>query len=110
MVHKYPQNQSYVGSSGQTITTNVSMTLCNWRICHQTHVLWLHYIWYQIKLGPKLIRSLRLLWGNVCPARARRATFVLTIPTSAPDLPSHGEAPQVDHIALHTFPTKHVAK
>ena len=40
---------------------------------------------------------------------ARRATFQLTIPTSAPDLPSHGEAPQVDHIALHTFPTKHVA-
>ena len=35
---------------------------------------------------------------------ARRATFLLTIPTSAPDLPSHGEAPQVDHIALHTFP------
>ena len=56
------------------------------------------------------VRSLRLLWGNVCPARARRATFVLTIPTSAPDLPSHGEAPQVDHVALHTFPTKHVAK
>ena len=49
------------------------------------------------------------LWGNVCPACARRATFLLTIPTSAPDLPSHGEAPQVDHIALHTFPTKHVA-
>ena len=49
-------------------------------------------------------------WGNVCPARARHATFLLTIPTSAPDLPSHGEAPQVDHIALHTFPTKHVAK
>ena len=47
-------------------------------------------------------------WGNVCPARARRATFLLTIPTSTPDLPSHGEAPQVDHIALHTFPTKHV--
>ena len=23
----YPQNQSYVGSSGQTLTTNVSMTL-----------------------------------------------------------------------------------
>ena len=43
-------------------------------------------------------------WGNVCPARARRATFLLTIPTSAPDLPSHGEAPQVDHVALHTFP------
>ena len=48
-------------------------------------------------------------WGNVCPARIRRATFLLTIPTSAPDLPSHGEAPQVDHVALHTFPTKHVA-
>ena len=49
------------------------------------------------------------LWGNVCPARARRATFLLTILTSSPDLPSHGEAPQVDHVALHTFPTKHVA-
>ena len=49
-------------------------------------------------------------WGNVCPGRARRATFLLTIPTSAPDLPSHGEAPEVDHIALHTFPTKHVAQ
>ena len=39
---------------------------------------------------------------------ARRSTFLLTIPTLAPDLPSDGEAPQVDHIALHTFPTKHV--
>ena len=46
------------------------------------------------------------LWGNVCPARARRATFLLTIPTLAPDLLSHGEAPQVDHVGLHTFPTK----
>ena len=47
--------------------------------------------------------------GNVCPVRAQRATFLLTIPTSAPDLPSHEEAPQVDQVALHTFPTKHVA-
>ena len=31
--------------------------------------------------------------GNVCPARARRATLLLTIPTSARDLPSHGEGP-----------------
>ena len=38
-MHKYPQNQSFVGSSGQTITTKVSMTPCNWQICHQTHVL-----------------------------------------------------------------------
>ena len=67
-----------------------------------------------------LSRDISALWGsrrgmnnhhggNVCPARARRATFLLTIPTSAPDLPSHGEALQVDHVALHTFPTKHVA-
>ena len=28
-----------LGSSGQTITTNVSMTQCDWQICHQTHVL-----------------------------------------------------------------------
>ena len=27
-MHKYSQNQSAVGSSGQTITTNVSMTPC----------------------------------------------------------------------------------
>ena len=40
---------------------------------------------------------------------ARRATFILSIPTSAPDLPSHGEAPQVDDVALHSFPAKHVA-
>ena len=59
-MHKNPQNQSYVGSSGQTLATNVSMTLCNWQICHQTIVLmWLHYIWQRIKLGTKLIRSLR---------------------------------------------------
>ena len=36
---QYPKNQSYVGSSGQTLTTNVSMTPCDWQICHQTHVL-----------------------------------------------------------------------
>ena len=39
IMHKYPQNQSYVGSSGQTLTKNVSMTLCSWQTCHQTHVL-----------------------------------------------------------------------
>ena len=38
-MHKYPQNQSYVGSNGQILTTNVSMTLCHWQIRHQTHVL-----------------------------------------------------------------------
>ena len=38
-MHKNPQNQSSVVSSGQTITTNVSMTPCNWQICHQNHVL-----------------------------------------------------------------------
>ena len=39
IMHKYPQNQSSVGSSGQTITTNVSMTPYSWQICHQIHVL-----------------------------------------------------------------------
>ena len=33
-----------------------------------------------------------VLRGNVCPVRAQRSTFLLTIPTSALDLPSHGEA------------------
>ena len=32
-------NQSYVGSSGQTLTTAVSMVLCDWQSCQQTHVL-----------------------------------------------------------------------
>ena len=41
-MHKYPQYQSYVGSNGQTLTTNVSMTLCSWQMCHQTHVLCVH--------------------------------------------------------------------
>ena len=36
IMHKYPKNQSYVGSSGQTLTPNVPMTLCDW---HITHVL-----------------------------------------------------------------------
>ena len=48
--------------------------------------------------------------GECLPGEGPGATFLLPIPTSAPNLPSHGEAPQVDHIALHTFPTKHVAK
>ena len=57
-------------------------------------------------------------WGGVAykdrarpppPPRAQRATCLLIIPTSALDFPSHGEAPKVDHVALHTLPTKHIA-
>ena len=48
------------------------------------------------------------LKGECLPGARPARYFLLTIPTSAPDLPSHGEAPQVAH-ALHTFPTKHVA-
>ena len=55
-MHKYPQNQSYVGSSGKTLTINVYMTLCTWQI-RQTHVLC-----GCTKFGTELIRSLRLLW------------------------------------------------
>ena len=51
-MHKYPQTQGYVGSNGQTLTTDVSMTLGDWHICHQTH---------RIKLDTKLIRSLHPL-------------------------------------------------
>ena len=58
---------------------------------------------------PLCVRQWRWQRGNVCLACAQCATFLLTILTSAPDLPSHGEAPQVDHVGLHTFPTKHVA-
>ena len=60
-MHKYPQNQSYVGSSGQTLTTNVYMTLCTRQI-RQTHVLCgCTKFGTELKLGTKLIRSLRLL-------------------------------------------------
>ena len=60
-MHRYPQNQSYVGSSRQTLTTNVSMTLRDWQLWDQTmsYVAALHLYW--IKLGTKLIPSLRLL-------------------------------------------------
>ena len=61
-MHKHPQNQSYVGSSGQTLTTNVSMTLCDSQIRGQTHVLCgCTMFGTELKLGPTLIRSLRLL-------------------------------------------------
>ena len=60
-MHKYPQNQSYVGSSGQTLTTNVYMTLCTRQI-RQTHVLCgCTKFGTELKLGTKLIRSLHLL-------------------------------------------------
>ena len=59
---QYTQNQSYLGSSGQTLTTNVSMTPCDSLIPHQTHVLrGCTTFGTELKLGPKLIRSLRLL-------------------------------------------------
>ena len=52
--HKHPQNQSCVGSSGRTLTTNVSMTLCDSQIRHQTHVLCgCTTFGTELKLGPK---------------------------------------------------------
>ena len=61
-MQKYPQNQSNVGSSGQTLTTNVSMTLCDLHICQLTHVLCgCTTFGTESELGTKLIRSLHLL-------------------------------------------------
>ena len=61
-MHKDTKNQSYVGSSGQPLTTNVSMTLCDSQIRHQTHVLCgCTTFGTELKLGPKLMRSLHLL-------------------------------------------------
>ena len=60
-MHKDTKNQSYVGSSGQTLTTNLSMTLCDSQI-RQTHVICgCTMFGTELKLGTKLIRSLRLL-------------------------------------------------
>ena len=53
-------NQSYGGSSGQTLTKNVSTTLCGWQICHQTHVLCgCTTFGTELKLGTTLTRSIR---------------------------------------------------
>ena len=57
----YPKSE-LSGSSGQTLTANVSMTLCDSQTRHQTHVLCgCTTFGTGLKLGPKLIRSLRLL-------------------------------------------------
>ena len=48
-------------------------------------------------------------WRNVCPARARRATFVLSILSLAPGLSSPWEVPQVDCTRLQTFLARHLA-
>ena len=45
-------------------------------------------------------------WGNVCPARARRAIFVLSILALAPSLSSPREVPQVDRTGPQIFPAK----
>ena len=58
-MHKDTQNQSYVGLSGQTLTTNVSMTLCDSQIRHKTDIsCGCSTFGTELKLGPKLICSL----------------------------------------------------
>ena len=47
--------------------------------------------------------------GNVCPAHARRATFVLSILSLAPSLSSPWEVPRVDCTRPQNFPAKHLA-
>ena len=75
--HNYPNNQSFVGSSGHpTLTTNVPMALCHWQICHQTHVLCGHTTFIPNQ-GPYAYCS---LGRSVCPARTLRATFMMTFP------------------------------
>ena len=50
------------GAKGQTLMTKVSMTLCDSQIRHQTHALCgCTKFGTELKLGTKLIRSLRLL-------------------------------------------------
>ena len=48
-------------------------------------------------------------WGNVCPARAWRATFVSSILSRAPSLSSPREVGQVDRTRPQTFPARHLA-
>ena len=44
-------------------------------------------------------------WGNVCPARY----FSIKYPDFSPRFTLSWRSPKVDHVALHTFPTKHIA-
>ena len=61
-MHKDTKNQSYVGSNGQTLTTNVPMNLCHLQIRHQTHVFCgCTTFGPELQFGTKVIRSLRLL-------------------------------------------------
>ena len=51
-MHKNTKNHSYVGSSGQTLTTNVPVNPCDSQLCHQTHVaLCLVYVAYTLGGG-----------------------------------------------------------
>ena len=60
-MQKYPNNQSHGGSSGQTLTTNVYMTLCTKQI-RQTHVsCGCTKFRTKLKSSTKSIRSLHLL-------------------------------------------------
>ena len=59
--------------------------------------------------APSITKYGFLVRGNVCPARAPRTTFLLTIPTSPQIYPLMEKPPKIDHVALHTFTTKHVA-
>ena len=56
------QKSELCGFKWQTLTTNVSMTLCDSQIRHQTLALCgCTTFGTELKLGPKLIRSLCLL-------------------------------------------------
>ena len=59
--HLKKRTQKWGGCKWETLPTNVSMTLCDWQI-RQTHVLCgCTTFGTELKLGTKLIRSLRLL-------------------------------------------------
>ena len=54
-------------------------------------------------------RTLGECLPGACLARARRATFVLSILALAPSISPPGELPQIDPTGLQTFPPKHIA-
>ena len=65
-MHEYPQNQSYVGSRGQTLTTNVYMILCDWQTCHQTmsYVAALHWVPKQIRYQINMVPTPTVAWTS----------------------------------------------
>ena len=63
-MQKHPKNQSYAGSSGQTLTANVSMTLRDWQFVTKpmSYVAALHLVPNQIRYRINMVPTSAVAW------------------------------------------------